>query len=645
MSRPHFSDTIIIRNLNPSATVKDIQGLFSSKWISTIADVKLVSMHRLCYVRFSSSQSASQAVRECKSSPSFGRELQVSFAKPHAGSSTLERSNKSKENNHNTQPDAPSFAAMSRKAFAAAFQSSSGTSSSASTTSSSLTSANNNRGILAAPYGSEPGWRSAFTMPTPGQMTAFVPDPAGSAYLFDASTLMYYDPEKKCFWDAMYGVYYFLDGETQIFYPYSPPSAKEAETALPASAATAAINGAPSQVGTVRSASLPMAGGTATSSLPAEEIKKSPPPPTEIVPEPSLIAAEGSLVRSSLLIYKKQDAEKTTTRAIAFDDDDDDDGDENENGRRAEHAQQDDKDPIQSTQLQRKDQSDSVKARSQQLQQHSLRAARHSAHQKRQPPTVVYSSMQNAKVPKTPVAPKIVAGQAGLVSVAGEGLPLAEIPLPPLSPANWLQVIGDGRDGVCRLCKRKMQSFELWRRHCLESALHLHRMQGLGYAATEPPADLQFYRDRAQERRVTVGSVRDTVDPLQPGTHPAHAVEEPNPNPNPNPTPAATPISSSVVRNSVGAKLLGKLGWKEGEALGSGRGTGTEATGSHPLERLVAGFGDVSARVGLGNARGEQFPVALRILPSDDLATINRKKGLQRYFLESASEASASKTP
>eukprot|EP01082_Thalassiosira_pseudonana_P012497 g11370.t1.1.5e17418b g11370 g11370.t1 contig5:691415-693053(-) len=126
---------------------------------------------------------------------------------------------------------------------------------------------------------------------------------------------------------------------------------------------------------------------------------------------------------------------------------------------------------------------------------------------------------------------------------------------------------------ICVLCKRKFANLEKLQQHEKLSALHKENLAKKA-AADEANAAKQkedanaeaTYRDRSKERRMMYGTAADTSHAdaiLAQGS----SLRSSLPSAQPKPTEVVRP-DQTLGDTNVGNKLLQKLGWKSGEALG-----------------------------------------------------------------------------
>uniref|UniRef100_A0A7S4J9T4 G-patch domain-containing protein n=1 Tax=Odontella aurita TaxID=265563 RepID=A0A7S4J9T4_9STRA len=171
---------------------------------------------------------------------------------------------------------------------------------------------------------------------------------------------------------------------------------------------------------------------------------------------------------------------------------------------------------------------------------------------------------------------------------AGKSSHLAASTSKPLPDPNKVAKTPDGKP-ICLLCRRKFPSLEKLRQHERVSALHKQNLakkkaaeaaEKKNAVPAPPSAD---YRDRAKERRAlfgpdaapaSAGGGEANEEPpaaLGPSLDKARAVHG---------TEAVAP-QESLGESNIGNKMLQKLGWKTGGALGRKMDSSVSADGSN----------------------------------------------------------------
>lgn len=151
---------------------------------------------------------------------------------------------------------------------------------------------------------------------------------------------------------------------------------------------------------------------------------------------------------------------------------------------------------------------------------------------------------------------------------------------------------------VCFLCQRQFADGAALLRHAQDSALHAANFDSymkraaeteLTQARARDPSTIAQYRDRAAERRDTFGEDEQEVQRLREQRE-QRRLQRQDKGVKP-PIASAEALTSEY---SVGAKLLRKMGWKEGEGLGR-EGSGiVEPIKAVTLEQAGAGLGSSS---------------------------------------------------
>ncbi|GBP64410.1 RNA-binding protein 10 [Eumeta japonica] len=198
---------------------------------------------------------------------------------------------------------------------------------------------------------------------------------------------------------------------------------------------------------------------------------------------------------------------------------------------------------------------------------------------------------------------------------AGPALSTPREPSPPLTLAPTAAPLAaepDADEGVidwahltCLLCKRKFPSAEVLAKH--ESMSDLHKRNLAEHRRMQSPSPhiqtLNGYRDRAAERRMKFGE--DEPPPIPRRAPPLAAA-------NAAPMPAPPP----PVSDTIGGKMLQKMGWQEGRGLGK-----TEQGRVAPVEAEAR-----PALVGLGQKRGIYTPT-----PGETYRDTVKKLMIARY--------------